>query len=400
MLVCNVACYRLCVQGLGDEIFAEYSVARRNLSYVVPALASAVGTPLTHFIAKNSSLGRSTGRDFLSVAIVMQSLLLAPLVLFGFIFPELTSQALFASPEQADLIYPLLWCLVGMSSTSLCFYFLMGEMQVTRAVFLNAVAGGLLPVVAVVASKSGADIFYIQAIGMLLISMVVYLLFIRPRLALDDHEGGLREKLRQFAGYGLPRIPGAFAISALVTLPMTLTAHHKSDLEIAALLGVGGTFLTMAGAAVAPLATILLPLASHVQTPEAKRKLRGHAKTGFLTITGLALPIILLVALQIEPLIGAFLNPTYGTKSSVILWILPTMLPFAYYRFFSSILDGVDSKAWNSLHCQIGLVVFGLWWLLATQLGWPEPPLQAHLVGMYILGLLTLVRVHWILLDE
>lgn len=390
-LFCNLIAYRVCLELLGEQAFAEYSVARRTLSYGAPLLATTVGAALTHYVALSRVKGDQQEGALFRAAFLYQGIVMAAVVLGAFLFPASLSRLFFGQESYRPLILPLVATLAGTALASQCVSAMMGRLEVVKATLFSALVVGVLPLVAVMAAPSVRDLFLIQGAGLALCSLVFYLLTVRPGFSSTDLTS-TRSALGSLAGYAVPRVPGVLAQVALVALPVTLTAHRYQDLEIAGVLSVGGTLLTTVGAVIVPLSSLLLPQSAVLKATGGLSRLRGALGKVWLLMTILTLVGCLLSALFLDQLIRLFLSPDLARHSVFILWLIPSIVPYVWYRSFSPILDGIDHRAYNSGNSLLALGGFGLWYGAASVARWPEPPLQANLAGMFILGLLTLYR--------
>ena len=394
-LLANLVVYRICVQALGDEAFAEYAVGKRTLSYALTLMGTGLGVAISHHVAASGENSRDYDGNYLLGGTTLMLLFLSPIFLLAALLPDQLAYVFFGDASRGSLILPLAFALAGTSCINVCNSYLFGKMEFVKAACLTVVGAGLLPLaVVLIVDSSAASIFLWQGVGAVLVSLVTYAVFLRP--VTGHFRKGGREWIRHtkhLLSFGLPRVPGAFAVAAILSLPVTLLTHSSDDLAVAGVLALGGTLFTLIGAATDPISRILLPQVSALSAGGRQNELKPTLFKFALGLSLILVPVLVGVGLFIRPLISTFLTPQLATRADIILWLLPACLPYAYYRCFRGVVDGAFKRASNTWYSLASLAVFGLWVLLAQALGWPEPPLQAHLVSLLLLGGLTLWKV-------
>ena len=394
-LVANILIYRLCAQGLGDQAFNEYAVGKRTLSYGLTFMTTGIGYTMSHHVASCSAGEEEGDGAYLLTGTALMLASMAPLFLLVALFPQQVAFLFFGNGARQELALPLAVALLGSSALNVCNSFLFGKMEFTKSAWVIVLGGGLLPLaVVLLVETSAAAIFLWQGIGAVVIALISYFLFLRPLVAQRVSSRSVwRSAAGKFLAYGLPRVPGAFAVTALLALPVTLAAHQTEDLAVAGVLSLGGTILTLVGVAVDPFSRVLLPQSSALVAAGRGHELRKPILRFSAGMILVLTPFLVVVGLFIKPLIAAFLNPELASHAGIILWLLPACLPYAFFRCFRGIVDGAFKSALNTRFSLLSLAAFGLWALLAYGLGWPQPALQGHLVGQLVLGGLTFWKV-------
>lgn len=394
-LAANILIYRLCAQGLGNQAFNEYAVGKRTLSYGTILITTGIGYTICHHVAACAkSRDESDGAYLLSGTVLMLGLL-GPLVLLAALAPQPLAYVFFGETARSELVLPLAVALLGSALIELCIHFLFGKMEFTKSAGIIALSAGIVPLaVVLLIGTSAATIFLWQGALSVAIAVVSYFLVLRPLIAQPASGwSDSKQYLRKLIGYGAPRVPGAFAVTALLALPVTMAAHQTEDLAVAGILALGGTLLTLVSVAFDPFSRVFLPQASALVAAGKGAELRQPVLRFSLVIVLCLTPILLLVGPFVQPVLAAFLNPELATHARILLWLLPACLPYAFYRCFRGIIDGAYKSALLTRFSVISLAAFGFWAALATALDWPEPALQAHLVGQSVLGGLTMWKV-------
>ena len=105
--------------------------------------------------------------------------------------------------------------------------------------------------------------------------------------------------------YGVQRLVGDFALTALMTLPVTILVHLRG-VEETGFVSFGITVLSLIGSAFSPVGLILLPKASRMFAEGARADLRAHV-AGIMKAT--------VVLALIMNLVGSFCGTTHRDLS-------------------------------------------------------------------------------------
>lgn len=393
VLACNLLAYRLASHLLGTTVFAQFALGRRTLSYAYPLLSQGLGVALTRHVARSSDdAPYSDGGLLLAAAVIVLVgwVVLAPVAL---LFPAQLAYLFFGDSHLAGLILPLALTAAAIGLYTLAYNFLTGKMAMARASLLFGTASGLFPVMVLLfLAHTTAQIFLWSAagffgLGALALATVVRRLVKRYELGL----AGLRRHGGVLLRYGLPRVPGALALSALLALPATLSAHW-SGMEVAGMVSLGGTLLSIAGATVSPLTIILLPQSSRMLIEGGGERLRVHAVRLMKGIVALMTVGVAAGVFLARPVLSLYLGKELANHYHVILWMLPAVIPYALFCCFRSILDGAYTRAVNAENAYASLVVFAAVAGIARLTSAQFPVLVGFLAATASLGLLTVWR--------
>jgi O-antigen/teichoic acid export membrane protein len=196
----------------------------------------------------------------------------------------------------------------------------------------------------------------------------------------------MREHLRVLLRFGLPRIPGEFALVGLFAIPSLIAVRAHGVIE-AGQFSAALTMLTIASGAFAPVGLVLLPRAS------AQAATGDLAGLRILVLKILAGGILLatLGVLVAEALIPPFIRWYFGTAFLPAIPIFRACIlgtiPYVVYILMRSILDALDVKAVNSRNLIITLVVTVALCLINSSVIWMSFGIVASLT---LLGALTI----------
>lgn len=392
ILVCNLLAYRLSNQFLGEQGFAEYAVGRRTLSYGYPILMQCLGVAITHHVAARGTDSQDSERGYFKAAAVLLGAAALLVVVPANLCSAQVSFLFFGDVAHAALVPPISLMFVGVCTTTLAANFLLGRMEIATSSLIT-IGSGLTPLLALtLVGQSTAQVFAWTGIGYLLISSIALFGQVIPRL--EDEPlgpGAFEVHLRRLWEYAAPRIPGALALSVLLGVPVTLTSHF-GDLQVAGVIALGGTMLTVAGALVNPLAMILVPQSTRMLRTGQGEDLRRHFLVLLRWITAVMSLGVVVGFLGLKPALTLYLGHKLAASSNALYWMLPTVVPYAWFFGFRSILDGAHRKAVNAHNTYLALGCLATVTVVARWLHGPQPVLLGFLCGIWTLGLATLWR--------
>jgi O-antigen/teichoic acid export membrane protein len=246
---------------------------------------------------------------------------------------------------------------------------------------------GVMPVLAfALVRHDAAAILQATGTGWLAVSGVGLLhLLYRERAGLR----GLNETgkhLRTLLSFGLPRVPGEFALVGLFAIP-SLIAVRVHGVAVAGQYSAAMSVLTMASGVFAPVGLVVLPRAS---AQAATGDMAGLRRLVLRILGGgilLAISGVILGELIIPPFIRWYFGADFVPAVGVFRVCLLGAIPYAVYILMRSILDALDVKAVNSRNLIISLIAVVVLCLVNRSIIWMSWSLVAALT---LLGALTL----------
>jgi O-antigen/teichoic acid export membrane protein len=196
----------------------------------------------------------------------------------------------------------------------------------------------------------------------------------------------MRQHLGVLLRFGLPRVPGEFALVGLFAIPSLLAVRAHGVIE-AGQFSAALSVLTMAAGTFAPVGLVVLPRASaQVATGDLAglRHLVLRILGGgiLLAAIGVAIGEIL-----IPPFIRWYFGEAFLPAVPYFRAVLLGAIPYAVYILMRSILDALDVRAVNSRNLIVTLCVAVILCLVNRSLLWMSGSIVASLI---LLGSLTL----------
>ena len=384
-LVANVLLYRYSLRLLGESGFTDFSIGKRTISLALLVCYPLICTGVSHFVAKEKT---DSPRVWLTTNALLVTLVVSPPMLLALGFKSQVTEFLFGS-NSSDLLPALLLAFFGHSLSRVVANYMYGRLWFGWGSIVTVISAAVIPLGAVFAAASASEMFWLVGIFRLVL-FGAGTLFVR---ALDS-TGELfsRQRMVELARYCLSRVPGYAGLALLLFLPIVLSKELTSDLKIPAILSLAGTFLTLVAAAVAPIATIILPeVTRSVETGQlAQVRMRANRLWLILTVlVGLGIAVGMAAA---GPILAWWLREDMANYAYLIVWTLPACLPYAYYLGFSSFLDALDKRGLHSENAAVALVGYGICFVALKSQGWLVAVMGAFFVGMSILGGATVWR--------
>jgi O-antigen/teichoic acid export membrane protein len=377
---------KLAASMLGPAGFGEYAVSRRavGLLYLPLVLGLGIAAPRYIAIARTRTVPEYDESSF--AAATLTGGLIPPLfvILLLNVFPEWSAVLIFGTASLAHLVAPASIALAGLALHSITYAVYRGRSEMGFANLLQLVNVGLIPVgVFGLARHDAGAILTGTGIAWLAVSSLslVHLL-----LREDRHWPRLGEHLRILLRFGIPRVPGEFALAGLFAIPALIAVRAHGIVE-AGYFSAALSILTIVSGAFAPVGLVLLPRAS------------AQAATG--DIAGLRALVVKMLGAGIllagigvligELLIPSFVAWYFGDAFTPAIPIFRACLlgavPYAIYVLMRNILDALDVKALNSRNLIIALFVAVTSCLIDSSLLWMSGSI---VVALTILGALTL----------
>jgi len=374
---------------LGPAGFGEYSLSRRaiGLLYLPLVMGLGIAAPRYIAIARAGAIDGYTESAFATATLTAGLLPPLAIALLLNLAPGVGAAALFGRSSLAYLVPPATIALAGIALHAMVYAVYRGRSEMRYANILQIVNLGVIPPLAFgVATSNAASVLtmtgalWLSASGIALIHILY-----RER---SEWRGlaSMRQHLALLLRFGLPRVPGEFALVGLFAIPSLLAVRAHGVVE-AGQFSAALSVLTMAAGAFAPVGLVVLPRAS------------AQAATGdFVGLRRLVLRILIggiLLAtvgvvigeLLIPPFIRWYFGPAFLPAIPYFRAVLLGAIPYAVYILMRSILDALDVKALNSRNLIIALSVVVILCLANRSLMW----MSASIVGgLVLLAALTL----------
>ena len=383
VIVAQIVAFKLAAHYLGPEGFSEYAVARRAASLIstLPLLGLAVGLP--RYIAYSNGRGDSQdavryyGAALRCVAIAM--------IVCVIVLNVLRSQVaflIFGDKVYAGLVLPVSLMVYGSGSSWHRVFVFSGPSGDDAR---QLTSGGQ--------SCCGPDCLFHDSApvdanarafsGICMVPRCVHRAVVHSCCGVTS---GTQAETRELLRYGVQRLPGEFALMAMLSLPVIFVAH-RSGIQQAGFVAFGISVLSMIGAFFAPIGLILLPKASALLAGGRKGELRVHIALLMRVSFAVAGAATVLVWFLARPFVALYLGSGFEEAGGLLRLIVLGAVPYALFTVLRNLIDAFHRDAVTALIAISGLAVFILGaWLGKGRFPAGEEVLIAFLVGLGTLG--------------
>lgn len=390
VLVTGLAVYKLAYHFLGAEGFSEYALCRRNITLTQPLLYLGLGVAIPRYMAYASARDRDPGGKkaddyFLSGLLMITITIMLATAVFNLLKGPIAF-LLFGGAEYEYLILPINLALIGLMSFSVIYDYYRGKMLFLRANLVQFVNMGIVPLLAFFVGRNTSQVLAITGLIWLGIALVLMPFILRH----IRYERNLWSHAKELFAYGVQRVPGDFANTALFAMPAILTAHI-AGVEVAGFVAFGTSVVVMAGSAFTPIGLVLLPKASQAVANKDIRLLKTYVM-GILKVTSLVMAGGILV---FEVFASQIIHLYIGDASIDLVQVSRVMiiasLAYCVHVSLRSVLDAYYFRAANTLNMLLALLLF---FILAGAAivfsGEYFLILFSFVAAIYLLGFLTL----------
>ena len=386
--------YRLIAQNFGPKGVGEYSLVKRMIGFTQSILLLGLGVGIPRYIAmsrdKKQRSGYIRAGGFVVVIFAFISLLCMNLL------KDYCAKTFFGNIDYAYLILPFSFFAAGLILHSLVYAYFRGRLFVKTFNSLQIINLALVPLIILVFFEEITIEKLITLMGAttLIISLLFSLFFVKE-FFIHIEKQQLKNSLKELLCYGLPRVPGDFALAGLFSLGPIFAAHFASIQEVG-YLSISQSLLNMVAIVIVPVSTILLPKIGSVIINGREEAIRETVDF----LIGAVLQCFIFVTLQLlilaDVIINYWLGPGFSAAVPVMRIVFTSITFYVLYVAVRSVLDAVKVKPLNAINLFVSLGIFllGTWILLFFDLFSPIISLSiAFTSGIMCLGLLTYVSI-------
>jgi O-antigen/teichoic acid export membrane protein len=378
---------------LGSVGFGEYVLGRRVVSLLYLPLIMGLGIAAPRYIAIARAQVNDQYRES-SFAFAMLTAGFLPtliIVLAVNTAPALSSRIVFGSTSLTHMITPASISLAGITLHGMIYAIYRGRSQMRIANALQFINLAVAPLAAfAIGDRSAAQTLLITGVICFSVaaSAVIHLVYSERH---DFHgTASVREHLRVLLRFGLPRVPGEFALVGLFALP-ALIAVRTQGVVLAGQFSAAMSLLTIASGSFAPVSLVVLPRASAMAAANDIAGIRHVVIRILLGGTALATIGVVIGELIIPPFIHWYFGSAFVPAIPLFRLCLLGTIPYAIQVLMRSILDALDVRAINARNMIVALCVLVALCLVKSEIMWMAWSLVASLS---LLSVLTLREVY------
>lgn len=347
----QIVVYKLAAQFLGKQGFSEYAIARRTISTVYPIALLGLSVGLPRYLALSMHQNRDAEANRLfSATVWCVGASTAIIVAVMNIWPSTFAYLAFGSATYSRLTLPLSLLMAGLTLHVTVYSYFRGHVRMRPANSLQFVNLGVVPLLSFYRVNYDPASVLLR-FGLLTVLVSVFGFLFTPWQKMTWNP--LRES-KLLLRYGLPRVPGDFALMAMLVLPAWVVAH-KISVQEGGYVAFSISFLSMIAAVFAPIGLVLLPKASRLIARRSGEELASHISTVLRLSLIVSAVLTILVELLSGPLVRIYLGREFFEVSTTVRIVMMGGIPYAIYTALRSALDARHFKAINTINCVIAL---------------------------------------------
>jgi len=401
VLSSQILVYKLAAVFLGKQGFAEYALAKRNISVIVPILLLGLGVGIPRFVAMARAHGSASSpsleksressdsenpESYFISAFSMITVTVILFILVAYLFADQIAFLLFGNQNYQFLILPWATTIAGVCFHTLVYSYYRGYLKMKQANLLQLLNIGIIPLLVFsIPGITVSDIFLAMGLGWIATSGAMIFYIIKRNPLKNYGLGVLKNNSKQLFGYGIGRVPGDLGLLGFFSLPAILTAHF-SGIEQAGLVAFAISILTLMGSVFYPLGLIMLPEVSNQLARNDLISVQANLKKLLKISLGLTVLMVLFLELFAPLIIKIYLGEEFLEAAYIMRLVLIGAVPYVVYSIFRNASDALYVKPMNMKNIMIALIFFSL---VAVAGGTFSYLLMALCGGLFILGVFT-----------
>lgn len=391
ILIAVLFVYRLIGERFGPEGVGKYFLIKKVVGLFQPVILLGFGVGLTHYIAisknkeQRGAYIKSGGLTVISFALLF---LLIINVLRGFF-----AKTLFGNINHTNLVLPFSFLLAGLILHNLTYSYYRGRLLVKVFNILQLINIGLVPIGILIFFRdiTVEKLITLIGVGTIVIASVFSLFYVKELFGATK-KWQFKNSLKTLLLYGLPRVPGIFALGGLLSLGPIFASHFTSIKEVG-YLSISQSLLITIGTATAPLSLILLPKISNLIANKKQETIRQGLNFLIPAVIQCSIFISVQLILFSDAIIKYWLGPDFLKAVPIMQILFCSIIFYTIFETMRSILNAAKIKPIVAINASISLGVFlflsGILLFLIKPLSSIISLSIAFTVGTACLGILT-----------
>ena len=387
VLASGLIIFRLAIVYFGEIGFSEYSILKRNLSYIYTLTYLGLGIAIPRYIALElGSKSKNIDNTFVA-ALLLVLLSLLSTGIFFIIFKEQLSFLLFGEKHYTYLILPLYISISGLLLHGCIYSYYRGKMLFKYANMLQMIHLGFIPLIVFLFSTTIEEVF-IYTGG--IVASTSTLLLINIIYSMQLNRASVTSYIPKLFIYGIQRLPADFSLASLIALPAIFIAH-TNDIVAAGYVAFSISLLSLSGQVIAPIGLIMLPKISLLKGEENQHLIQHYTKKLLLFSIVVALIGSLIYQLFAKEILELYLNKTNINLISTSKKIMLGAFFYPIYVTMRSIVDGYYERSYNTVSAMLSLTVFLLYYQISGDI------YNSLIIALFVLATATLFFIRPIL---
>ncbi len=362
---------------------ADYSLAKRNITYLYTFFLLGLGVTVPKYIA--NKIAENSGQEndvFFAASLILLSVIFTYTTFF-LLFSESVSYMLFGDKHFTNYIPPILFSITALLLHALVYAYYRGYMHFNIANLLQLSNLGFIPLFAIFLAKKVQEIFLFSGIMTLLLTIPI-LLYLWSKSLSDIRKATLF--LPQLLKYSLNRLPADFGMASLLALPSIIAVHTIDSLN-AGYIAFSISLLSISGHLVAPFGTIMLPKISYLLGNNDLYSSKAYAKKLLSISLFVGLSGLLIYQIFTKEILMFYLGNVSDDLISTSRKIMVAVVFYPVFVTMRSIVDAYYAQAYNTYSILLSLLCFFAIFLLTR---------DTYFSFVFALGLLAILTIFFL----
>lgn len=357
VLIAGLAIVSLIGRLLGVVALGEYLLLRRVLAWLQPAGQLGLGNALPRFVAYGVGGPERELRGYLGISLAAGGGLAATLCLFLYAGRITFGRWLFGSAQMERLILPLGLIALGMTVHNCAYGYFRGRLDLIRANVLQAFNVVIFPVAAVLALARTHSIPLIvsaTALAVLGTALAVCGSVLRHGAAASR---GVSVTTRDLLKYGLPRVPGDFALGAFLAFGPLIAMRFAPVSRVTSLL-VGISILSAVSASATPVGTLMLSKVSMMLVQDRRQEVETYLRHLLAGAVVSSVFVCLQLMVFAGDVLRLWLGQRFRGEITVVRMIILAIPFYLVYCCLRGSVDAASVTAYNTRNLLFSLGFF------------------------------------------
>ncbi|CAN5545646.1 hypothetical protein BH10BAC1_BH10BAC1_14470 [soil metagenome] len=338
IMLISVVLFKMVAVKFLDLGFAEFSINKRLVGFLMPLMMMGMGVSLPKFLPVESN--EKQLQIHYSALIIVTSFFLLSLALF-FLMSNILSKLAFGDYNHEKIFLASLIYIYSLMLHGVIYNFFRGKFNFVISSLLQLINLGILPLIAYFFAKNIFQYFVILSSSTILLLVLVNILFIPlVKIAIVDYVA----TIRRIVQYGIKRMPGDVVLGLFLAIPAFIGTNYFS-------INVGGniafclSLFNIVIALMSPVNIILLPKASKI-VHEKNFVLLKDISTKLLFVSfGIGIITLVIVYLFGENILILFNVKNHIETTGFLNIIFLGIIGFSVFSVIRSVIDAFYEKA-------------------------------------------------------
>lgn len=338
IMLISVALFKIVVVKFLDIGFAEFSINKRLVGFLMPLMMMGMGVSLSKFLPNENE--KKQLEIHYSALIIVTVLFLVSLLLFFSMSTSLSKLA-FGDHDHEKMCVASLMYVYSLMVHACVYNFFRGKFNFILSSFLQLINLGILPLLVCFFADNIFQYFLILSLACLLLLLIVNILFVPfVKISLGDYS----KNIKRIVLYGFQRMPGDVILGLFLAIPTFIATNYFS-------ITVGGniafclSLFNIVIALMSPVNIILLPKASKIVHEKNFSLLKEISRKLLLLSIGIGVITYSVVYFFGENILILFNVKNHADTTLFLNIIFMGVIGYSIFSVIRSVIDAFYKRA-------------------------------------------------------